>query len=98
MQHDRDFQPAERLQHSLLAPLEKRVLIWLANRMPPWANSDHLTLLGFLSLVGVGCSYWYYHESRAGLVLANLFLILNWFCDRLEREVRSGAGRSVGWC
>jgi archaetidylinositol phosphate synthase len=36
-----------------------------------------------MSLVGVGCSYWYSHESRAGLVLANLFLILNWFGDSL---------------
>ena len=84
MQPEHDFHSAERLQHSLLAPLEKRILIWLANRLPPWLNSDHLTLLGFLSLFGVGCSYWYSHESRAGLVLANLFLILNWFGDSLD--------------
>jgi archaetidylinositol phosphate synthase len=78
------FRPADRLQQSLLTPLEKPALIWLANRLPAWVNSDHLTSLGFLSLVGVGCSYWYSRESRAGLVLANLFLILNWFGDSLD--------------
>jgi putative flippase GtrA/phosphatidylserine synthase len=84
MQQERNFHSAERLQHSLLAPLEKRVLIWLGRRLPPWLNSDHLTLLGFLSLFGVGCSYWYSHQSRTGLILANLFLILNWFGDSLD--------------
>jgi archaetidylinositol phosphate synthase len=84
MQPEREFQPAERLQQSLLAPIEKRVLIWLAHRLPAWVNSDRLTLLGFLSLAGVGISYWYSRVSRAGLVLASLFLILNWFGDSLD--------------
>jgi archaetidylinositol phosphate synthase len=84
MQPQLDFQAAERLHHSLLAPLEKRVLISLSRRLPAWVNSDHLTLLGFLSLIGVGCSYWYSREARAGLVLANLFLIMNWFGDSLD--------------
>jgi hypothetical protein len=66
MQPDPDFHPAERLQQSLLTRLEKPALIWLANRLPAWLNSDHLTLLAFLSLIGVGCSYWYSRESRAG--------------------------------
>jgi archaetidylinositol phosphate synthase len=84
MQPEREFQTAERLQQSLLTPLEKRVLIWLANRLPGWVKSDHLTLLGFLALAGVGWSYWYSREHRAGFVLANLFLILNWFGDSLD--------------
>jgi archaetidylinositol phosphate synthase len=78
------MQPAERLQHSFLAPLEKRVLISLSRRLPAGVNSDQLTLLGFLALVAVGCSYWYSRESSAGLVLASLFLILNWLGDSLD--------------
>lgn len=78
------MQPAERVQHSLFTPLEKRILPWIAARLPCWINSDHLTLLGFLSLIGVGGSYWYAHGSRAGLLLANLFLALNWFGDSLD--------------
>ena len=53
------FQEAGRAQVSLLAPLEKKALVWLAQRMPPFINSDHLTLLGLLSMLGAGLSYWY---------------------------------------
>ena len=84
MKPERAFQTAEQVQHSLLTPLERRILPWIAARLPSWINSDHLTLLGFLSLISVGASYWYAHGSRAGLLLANLFLILNWFGDSLD--------------
>ena len=30
----------------------------LARRMPPWVNSDHLTLLGFIAMFVAGLSYW----------------------------------------
>lgn len=84
MQPVSDFQPAERSQRSILTVLEKRSLIWLAQRLPAWVNSDHLTLLGFLSLGGVGASYWYSRQSRSGLALVIVFLILNWFGDSLD--------------
>jgi hypothetical protein len=45
------FQDAERKQLSILARAEKKVLVWLAQRMPSWVNSDHLTLLGFLAML-----------------------------------------------
>jgi putative flippase GtrA len=79
-----NFRAAERSNGSLLAALEKRTLIWLAERLPAWVNSDHLTALGFLSLLGVGLSYWYSRYSRAGLVLAAVFFVLNWFGDSLD--------------
>jgi archaetidylinositol phosphate synthase len=79
-----DFRSAERLHHSALASVEKRVLIWLANRMPAWVNSDHLTILGFLSLIAVGLSYWYARYSRIGLILVMIFFVLNWFGDSLD--------------
>jgi archaetidylinositol phosphate synthase len=79
-----DFRPAERHHHSVLASIEKRTLIWLANRMPRWVNSDHLTILGFVSLLAVGLSYWYSRYSRAGLILVMVFFVLNWFGDSLD--------------
>jgi archaetidylinositol phosphate synthase len=79
-----DFRSAERLHPSALASVEKRVLIWLANRMPAWVNSDHLTILGFLSLIAVGLSYWYARYSRIGLILVMIFFVLNWFGDSLD--------------
>jgi archaetidylinositol phosphate synthase len=79
-----EFQPAERTHKSLLASGEKCALVWLAGQMPAWVNSDHLTALGFLSLFGVGAGYWFARYNRAGLVVAILFLILNWFGDSLD--------------
>ena len=37
---------------SVLARSEKRALIWMAERLPRWINSDHLTGLGLLAMVG----------------------------------------------
>lgn len=79
-----DFQEAARAQVSLLAPMEKRALIWLAHRMPAAVNSDHLTLLGFLSLVGAGFCYWYSRYEPLALVAVIFLLITNWFGDSLD--------------
>ena len=78
------FKEAQRAQLSFLAPLEKKALVWMAERMPGWVNSDHLTLLGLVSLAGAGASYWYASRDRLGLVLVIGFLILNWFGDSLD--------------
>jgi len=63
---------AQRIHHSILSAIEKKTLIWLAQRMPAWVNSDHLTALGFVSLAAVGLSYWYSRYSKIGLVFAML--------------------------
>jgi hypothetical protein len=51
------FQIANRVQGSLVARAEKRVLVWLAERMPQAINSDHWTLLGLGAQVMAGASY-----------------------------------------
>ena len=79
-----EFKSAVRDHCSLLASVEKRALVWMAERMPGWVNSDHLTALGFASLLGVGASYWYARYSRAGLIWVMVFLVLNWFGDSLD--------------
>jgi phosphatidylglycerophosphate synthase len=78
------FQEASRAQVSLLAPLEKRCLVWLAHRTPQWINSDHLTLMGLRALAGAGASYWYARTNRVGLLLVIVFLALNWLGDSLD--------------
>src|ERR1051325_10651706 len=78
------FQEASRAQLSLLAPIEKKCLIWLARHTPRWINSDHLAILGLASLAGAGMSYWYARRNPAGLLLVVLFLILNWLGDSLD--------------
>ena len=78
------FQEAERAQVSLLAPLEKRALVWMARHAPAWVHPDHLTALGLLSLAGAGLSYWYARYDPLGLMLVIGFLCLNWLGDSLD--------------
>lgn len=78
------FKTAAREQQNILAPLEKRVLAWLAHRMPPWVNSDHLTLLGFAGMILTGASYYLARVNPAFLVAASGFLAVNWFGDSLD--------------
>ena len=55
---------------SLLARAEKRVLERLAKRMPDWVTSDHLTLLGLVSMLLAGCAYWaasWNHSAESGV-------------------------------
>jgi phosphatidylglycerophosphate synthase len=78
------FKSAARQQQSILAPLEKRTLIWLAHRMPPWINSDHLTLLGFIGMVAAGVCYALGSRGPIWLVAAVVCLGLNWFGDSLD--------------
>jgi phosphatidylglycerophosphate synthase len=77
-----DYREAVRVQGSLLAPLEKRCLIWMAERLPPWVNSDHLTALAGLSMLAAGLCYW--QGSATALVAAVFMLALNWFGDSLD--------------
>lgn len=78
------FQSAERKQESLLAPLEKRALIWLARRMPAPVNSDHLTALGFGGMIAAGLGYWYARYNTLGLWIVIAALAVNWFGDSLD--------------
>jgi phosphatidylglycerophosphate synthase len=87
------FKDATRVLTSILSPLEKRCLIWLAQRMPRRINSDHLTGLALLAMLGAGLSYWFASLDSswfpslnpwAGLMAVNVCLALNWFGDSLD--------------
>jgi phosphatidylglycerophosphate synthase len=78
------FRDAVRLQESFTAAVERKALVWLALRMPARVNSDHLTLLGFFAMFLAGASYAFARSNRAGLILATLFLAMNWFGDSLD--------------
>jgi archaetidylinositol phosphate synthase len=79
-----EFKTADRAHASFLAAAEKRTLIWIATRLPGWVNSDHLTALGFVSLVLAGASYWYARSNAWALLLVIPCLALNWFGDSLD--------------
>jgi phosphatidylglycerophosphate synthase len=78
------FSNAARIQKSATANVEKRVLLWIACRMPPWVDSDDLTILGFASMWLACGSYVIARWNHIGLLLATLALALNWFGDSLD--------------
>ncbi|HLY63291.1 MAG TPA: CDP-alcohol phosphatidyltransferase family protein [Terriglobia bacterium] len=78
------FRDATRAQFSILTPLEKKCLAWLALRMPAWVNSDHLTALGFLGMALASASFWLARWTHFGYLLAIAWLAVNWFGDSLD--------------
>src|SRR5690242_20031595 len=78
------FKQAERSHTSFLAAAEKRALIRTAERLPAWINSDHLTMLGFLALVGAGACYAATRWYAPALLWVIPLLALNWFGDSLD--------------
>jgi archaetidylinositol phosphate synthase len=66
---------------SVLAESEKRLLVRMAGGLPAWVNSDHLTFIGALAMLGVGGAFW---AGGPALLLVIPLLALNWFGDSLD--------------
>ena len=79
-----EFKNATRVQDSVTSIFEHRALLWLAAHLPAWVSSDQLTFLGFVAMFLAGCSYFLAHWHPVGLLLATMFLALNWFGDSLD--------------
>jgi phosphatidylglycerophosphate synthase len=56
----------------------------MAERLPRWINSDHLTLLGFAAMLLAGAAYWLASRNPLALVFVVLALALNWLGDSLD--------------
>lgn len=80
----KNFRNATRIQESLTAAPERKILNWLAEQVPASINSDHLTLLGFVSMILAGLCYAASGTHPAALLLATMFLALNWLGDSLD--------------
>ncbi len=78
------FQHARRDQNAVSAGLERRLLVWLAERTPSRVNSDHLTLLGFGASFLTGLAYFLARWNSSGLLAATACLALNWLGDSLD--------------
>ena len=84
MPTEEGFTNAKREHRSILASIEKKALVWMAARMPRWVNSDHLTALGFIALLGIAAAYYWARTSKAGFAVASALFIVNWFGDSLD--------------
>jgi len=78
------FHTAARINRSLSAGIERRVLQWLAVRAPRWVTSDRLTALGFAAQVGCGACYALARYHRSALLAAVVCIGLNWLGDSLD--------------
>lgn len=76
--------PEVRIQTSFLNSVEKKILIWMAERMPIKINSDHLTKIGFLGALISMAGYILSNLNIHFLWLASFGLVVNWFGDSLD--------------
>ncbi len=81
------FVNAARLMGGVSAGLERRILTWLAARLPAWVGPDHLTALGFAAMIGAGACYWLGRWYPVGLLGVIGCLAVNWFGDSLDGTV-----------
>ena len=75
---------AVRIQTSVLNALEKKVLVWLAQRQPRWMTSDILTYMGAFGAVVIAAGYILSAWNIHFLWLSSLGFILNWYGDSLD--------------
>jgi phosphatidylglycerophosphate synthase len=95
-----DKKQAARIQTSILNPLEKKVLVWLAQRMPAWVTSDMLTFVGFLGAIVMATGYALANLNLNWLWLSCLGLLINWFGDSLDgslARVRNTQRKTYGF-
>lgn len=75
---------SERIQTSILNAAEKKVLVWLAKRMPNWVTSDMLTYLGVAGAVICALGFILANINIYYLWISSLGLVINWFGDSLD--------------
>ena len=75
---------AKRIQTSILNGLEKKALVWLAERQPKWVTSDMLTWIGILGSLLIAIGYILSNINIHWLWLSTFGLIVNWYGDSLD--------------
>lgn len=75
---------AVRIQTSVLNAMEKKVLVWLAERQPAWVTSDILTYLGTFGSVVIAAGYILAAWNINFLWLSSLGFVINWYGDSLD--------------
>lgn len=73
-----------RIQTSVLNGVEKKALVWLAERQPKWVDSDMLTFIGFIGAVVIAAGYILSNYNVHFLWLASLGFVINWYGDSLD--------------
>lgn len=77
----------QRDHRSVLASVEKRLLIAIARRLPRTVHSDHLTVLALVAMGLAALGFGTMRTSPWGAALVIAGLALNWFGDSLDGTV-----------
>ena len=78
------FSAARRVNRSLTAAGERRLLEWMAGKAPRWVTSDQLTILGLAAQIAAGIFYGLARYNHYFLLLVNVCVVLNWLGDSLD--------------
>jgi phosphatidylglycerophosphate synthase len=75
---------ADREESFLLAVPEKRLLRWLAAKLPRWVLPDDMTALGVLAAIAVAVAYQLSNDALGWLWVASALLVVQWVGDSLD--------------
>ena len=81
------LQPVQRIQRSLLARSEQRLLAWLCPRLPAWMTPDVLTALAMLSAFAIGAGYILSNWHPGWLAVSVAGYFVHWFGDSLDGTI-----------
>ena len=74
-----------RIQTSVLNGIEKKVLVWLAERQPGWMTSDILTCIGTVGAVIIAAGFILAGTKNINwLWFSSLGFVINWYGDSLD--------------
>ena len=76
-----------RICTSATAAAEKRLLVWIAARLPLWVTSDALSALGLLAMAAAGASFAALRWTPWAAAAVVVSLAANWFGDSLDGTV-----------
>lgn len=79
-----DKEHSNRIQTSLLNGVERKALIWLAERQPSWVTSDMLTAVGSLGALMIAAGFILANININFIWLATAGLVVNWYGDSLD--------------
>jgi phosphatidylglycerophosphate synthase len=79
-----DVHTQKRVNETLLGPLEKPVLLWIARHTPAGIGSDTMTLIGIVGTGIVLMGYGLSHLEAGFLWVASGGFLINWFGDSMD--------------
>jgi phosphatidylglycerophosphate synthase len=78
---------AVRIQNSILNGVEKKALVWLAERQPSWVVSDLLTIVGLIGAAMIATGFILCGHNIHWLWLSIAGFVVNWYGDSLDGTI-----------